>query len=239
MSDLAYGRVVLKISGEGLCTPGTTGIDATELERIAHEIKSVVDLGVQVGLVIGGGNIVRGGDLAKKIQIAEAAAHYMGMLATVINAIAVQEVLESIGVDTRVQSAIAIDRICEKFVRRRAIRHLEKGRVVVFAGGTGNPFVTTDTAAALRAAEIGADALLKATKVDGVYSADPAHEPDAELHSRLTYNEFLDRRLGVMDLSSILMCQQNRVPVVVFNLRKPGNMRAVVEGQTVGTVVAQ
>ncbi len=239
MADLAYKRVVLKISGEGLCTPGAGGIDAVELERISREIKSVVDIGTQVGLVIGGGNIVRGGDLAKKIQIDETAAHYMGMLATVINAIAVQEVLESIGVDTRVQSAIAIDRVCESFVRRRAIRHLEKGRVVVFAGGTGNPFVTTDTAAALRASEIGASVLLKATKVDGVYAADPVHNPDAELHRQLTYNEFLDRRLGVMDLSAILMCQQNRIPVVVFNLRESGNMRAVVEGQGIGTIVAE
>ena len=239
MPDLAYKRIVLKISGEGLCTPGTGGIDAGELERIGHEIKAVVDIGTQVGLVIGGGNIVRGGDLAKRIQIDETAAHYMGMLATVINAIAVQEVLESIGVDTRVQSAIAIDRVCESFVRRRAIRHLEKGRVVVFAGGTGNPFVTTDTAAALRASEIGADALLKATKVDGVYTADPVNNPDAEMHTQLTYNEFLDRRLGVMDLSAILMCQQNRIPVVVFNLRESGNMRAVVEGRAIGTIVAE
>ncbi len=238
MADLKYRRVVLKISGEGLCRQGTSGIDAEELQRIGAEIKLVVESGVELGLVIGGGNIVRGGDLAKKIKIAEPAAHYMGMLGTVINAIAVQEVLESIGVETRVQSAIAIDRVCEKFVRRRAMRHLEKGRVVVFAAGTGNPFVTTDTAAALRASEIGADALLKATKVDGVYSADPMSDPDAQLHEDLTYNEFIDSRLKVMDLSAMVMCQQNHIPVVVFNLKESGNMRKVVEGERVGTVVS-
>lgn len=238
MGDLKYRRVLLKISGEGLCREGTTGIDAEELQRIGAEIKGVVDSGVELGLVIGGGNIVRGGELARKIKIAEPAAHYMGMLGTVVNAIAVQEVLESMGLQTRVQSAIAIDRVCEPFVRRRANRHLEKGRVVVFAAGTGNPFVTTDSAAALRAAEIGANALLKATKVDGVYSADPSTHPDAEFHTMLSYDQFIDRRLKVMDLSAMVMCQQNRIPVVVFNLKKPGNMRAVVDGKLVGTVVS-
>ncbi len=239
MSDLKYRRVVLKISGEGLCRSGATGIDTEELLRIGTEIKSVADLGVQLGLVIGGGNIVRGSTLADKIGIAEAAAHYMGMLGTVINAIAVQEVLESMGVDTRVQSAIAVDRVCEKFVRRRAIRHLEKGRVVVFAGGTGNPFVTTDTAAALRASEIGADVLLKATKVDGIYAADPEKDANAKKHDHLSYNEFIDDRLAVMDLSAIVMCQQNRIPVVVFNLKETGNMRAVVQGERIGTTVGE
>ncbi|MEE9295944.1 MAG: UMP kinase [Phycisphaerae bacterium] len=239
MSDVKYRRVVLKISGEGLCRPHTTGIDADELRRIGTEIKSVAELDVQLGLVIGGGNIVRGSALASEINIAEPAAHYMGMLGTVINAIAVQEVLESMGVDTRVQSAVAVDPVCEKFVRRRAIRHLEKGRVVVFAGGTGNPFVTTDSAAALRASEIGADVLLKATKVDGVYTADPVKDPTARLHHRLSFDEFIDSRLGVMDLAAMVMCQQNRIPVVVFNLKKTGNMRAVVMGERVGTIVGQ
>lgn len=237
MADLKYRRVVLKISGEGLCREGTRGIDAQELQRIGVEIKSVVELGVELGLVIGGGNIVRGGDLARKIKIAEPAAHYMGMLGTVINAVAIQEVLESMGLATRVQSAIAIDRVCERFVRRRAMRHLEKGRVVVFAAGTGNPFVTTDTAAALRASEIGADALLKATKVDGVYTADPNTDPDARLHKHLTCNEFIDKRLKVMDLSAMVMCQQNEIPVVVFNMKESGNMRAVLAGDAVGTIV--
>ena len=239
MADVKYRRVVLKISGEGLCQPQNTGIDAEELQRIGSEIKSVVELGVQVGLVIGGGNIVRGGALADKIHIAKPAAHYMGMLGTVINAIAVQEILESMGLDTRVQSALAVDNVCEKFVRRRAIRHLEKDRIVIFAGGTGNPFVTTDTAAALRASEISADVLLKATKVDGVYTADPAKDPSARLHKSVTYDEFIDRRLGVMDLSAMVMCQQNNIPVVVFNLKKRGNMRAAVMGEPVGTIVEQ
>ncbi len=238
MPEPKFKRIVLKISGEGLCRPNTTGIDAEELDRIAHEIKTVADLGVEIGLVVGGGNIVRGGELAKRIRIPEAVAHYMGMLGTVINAVAVQEMLESIGLTTRVLSAIAVDRICEKFVRRRAIRHLEKGRIVVFAGGTGNPFVTTDTAAALRASEIGADALLKATKVDGIYTADPATNPDATLHKHLTYNDVIDARLAVMDLSAIVMCQENRIPVAVFNLRRAGTMRAVVEGEDVGTTVS-
>ena len=237
MSDLKYRRIVLKISGEGLCRPGTTGIDAEELQRIGGEIRSVVELGVQLGLVIGGGNIVRGGSLAERIGIEEAVAHYMGMLATVINAIAIQEVLESIGVATRVQSAIEIDRICEKFVRRRAVRHLEKGRVVIFAAGTGNPFQTTDSCAALRACEVKADVLMKATKVNGVFTADPAKDPDAQRLDRLDYNEFIDRRLGVMDLSAVVMCQENGIPIVVFNMKEPGNMRSVVMGQHIGTTV--
>ncbi len=239
MPRLKYRRIVLKISGEGLCRSGTTGVDGEQLERVAGEIKSVADLGVELGLVIGGGNIVRGSDLAERLGIEAAVAHYMGMLGTMINALAVQEVLEKMGVDTRVQSAIAIDHVCEKFVRRRAIRHLQKGRVVVFAAGTGNPFVTTDTAAALRASEIGADALFKATKVDGVYTADPAKDPTATRHQRLSYNEFIDNRLAVMDLSAIVMCQQNKIPVVVFNLETSGNMRAAAEGRAIGTVVAE
>jgi uridylate kinase len=239
MAEVKYRRILLKISGEGLCRPGTTGIDSEQLQRIGKEIKSVADLGVELGLVIGGGNIVRGSDLASRVSIAETTAHYMGMLGTVINALAVQEVLESIGVMTRVQSAISIDSVCERVVRRRAIRHLEKGRVVVFAAGTGNPFVTTDTAAALRASEIGADVLLKATKVDGVYDSDPATNASATMYDRLSYGEVINGRLGVMDLSAIVMCEQNRIPIVVFNLKKEGNMRAVVQGEHVGTMVCE
>ncbi len=237
MAELKYKRIVLKISGEGLCATGGDGIDADELRRIGEEIRGVVDLGVELCLVIGGGNIIRGGDLAKRIAIEEVAAHYMGMLATVINAMALQEILESLGIPTRVQSAIAIDRVCEPFVRRRAIRHLEKGRVVIFAAGTGNPFVTTDSCAALRASEIGADVLLKATKVDGVYTADPETDPEAVLHKHIGYDQVIDARLQVMDLSAMVMCQQNRIPVIVFNLKKSGNMRAVAQGEEVGTLV--
>ncbi len=239
MGKLAYKRVVLKISGEGLCRPDTTGIDAEELERIAAEIKTIVDEGVELALVVGGGNIVRGGDLAKRINIPAASAHYMGMLGTVINALAVQEVLESLGIDTRVQSAISVSRVAEDFVRRRAIRHLEKGRVVIFGGGTGNPFVTTDTCAALRASEIGADVLFKATKVDGVYTADPMVDPTAKRHEWMTYNDFIDGRLKVMDLTAVVMCQENGIPVVVFNVKQTGNMLRVVRGEHVGTHVGE
>lgn len=239
MPELKYKRVVLKISGEGFCKPGSHGIDADELQRIAAEIKSVVDLGAEVCVVIGGGNIVRGDDFAGKLSIEETAAHYMGMLATMINGLAVQEALESIGIDTRVQSAIAIDRVCEPFIRRRAVRHLEKGRVVIFTAGTGNPFVTTDTCAALRASELRAGVLLKATKVDGVFTADPMKNPDAQLKKRMTYNEVIDGRLGVMDLSAVVMCQQNHIPIVVFNLRETGHMRSIVKGERLGTYVGE
>jgi uridylate kinase len=232
-----YQRVLLKISGEGLCREGGFGIDGEELKRIAQEVKGVADLGGQVAVVVGGGNIVRGSQVAKSAQIEEVTGHYMGMLGTVINALAVQDTLESLGLVTRVLSAVAVDRVCEKFIRRRAIRHLEKGRVVIFAGGTGNPFVTTDTGAALRASEIGADVLLKATKVDGVYDADPVKHPEAKLFKHLTYNEVIDRRLKVMDVSAIDLCQRNKIPIIVFNLKAPGNMRNVVAGASIGTLV--
>ncbi len=237
MADLKYRRALLKISGEGLCSSGSFGIDGDQLNRIAREIKLVTDLGVQLCVVIGGGNIVRGSVIARQSSIEEVTGHYMGMLATVINALAIQDTLESLGVKTRVQSAVAVDRVCEKFIRRRAIRHLEKGRVVIFAGGTGNPFVTTDTGGALRASEIRADVLLKATKVDGVYTADPVEDPTAKRIESLTYNEVIDRRLAVMDVSAIDLCQRNRIPIVVFNLKTEGNMRAAVEGKPVGTII--
>lgn len=237
MSNPKYRRVLLKISGEGLCATGSTGIDGRELQRLSEEIKLVVDLGVQLCVVVGGGNIVRGSVIAKDSPIEEATGHYMGMLATVINALAVQDTLESLGVPTRVQSAIPVDSVCERFIRRRAIRHLEKGRVVIFAGGTGNPFVTTDTGGALRASEIGADVLLKATKVDGVYTADPVKDPTAKRIPRLTFNEVIDRRLAVMDVSAVDMCQRNGIPIVVFDLKRPGNMRAVVAGSDTGTII--
>ncbi len=227
----------MKISGEGLCAPGAGGIDGRELQRLAKEVKMVADLGVQVCLVVGGGNLVRGSVIAKDSPIEESTGHYMGMLATVVNALAVQDTLESLGVPTRVQSALAIDTVCEPFIRRRAIRHLEKRRVVIFASGTGNPFVTTDTGAALRASEVRADVLLKATKVDGVYSADPVTDPTATRIERLTYNEVIDRRLGIMDVSAIDLCQRSGIPIIVLSLKKPGNMRAVVLGEGVGTLI--
>jgi len=239
MSKTKFNRVLLKISGEGLCKTGDGGIDGDELRRLAEEIKSVVALDIQVGVVVGGGNLVRGSAIAKDSPIEESTGHYMGMLATVINALAVQDTLESIGVPTRVQSAIAIASVCESFIRRRAIRHLEKGRVVIFAAGTGNPFVTTDTGAALRASEIRADVLLKATKVDGVYTADPVKDPTATRIDRLTFNEVIDRRLEVMDVAAVDLCQRNGIPIIVADLKKQGNMRAVVSGEDVGTLIDQ
>ncbi|NOX58656.1 MAG: UMP kinase [Planctomycetes bacterium] len=236
-SDLKYKRVVLKISGEGLCTDGGFGIDADELKRLGSEIKAVHDLGGEVAVVVGGGNIVRGSQIARHAQIEEATGHYMGMLGTVINALAIQDTLESMGVATRVQSAINVDRVCERFIRRRAIRHLEKGRVVIFAAGTGNPFVTTDTGAALRASEINADAVLKATKVEGVYDSDPMKNPEAKLFKHLSYNDVINSRLEVMDVSAIDLCQRSGVPIVVFNLRTPNSMRDVVCGKVIGTLV--
>jgi uridylate kinase len=232
-----YRRVLLKISGEGLCAPGGSGIDGQQLNRLSDEIKHVVDLGVQLCIVVGGGNIVRGSVLARQSRIEETTGHYMGMLATVINAVAIQDTLEALGAPTRVQSAIAIDRVCEPFIRRRAIRHLEKGRVVIFAGGTGNPFVTTDTGAALRASEVAADVLLKATKVDGVYSADPMLDPTAERIHKLTYDDVINRRLAVMDLSAVDLCQRSAIPIIVFDLVQPFHMRDVVCGDDIGTII--
>jgi uridylate kinase len=232
-----YKRVILKISGEGLCRPGHQGLDGEELQRISREIKLVADLGVQLAVVVGGGNFVRGDQLAKDSPIEVVTGHYMGMLATVINALAVQDALESMGVATRVQSAVAVDRVCEKFIRRRALRHLEKGRVVIFAGGTGNPYVTTDSCAALRASEIAADVVLKATKVEGVYTADPMTDASAQLFEHLSFDEVVDRRLGVMDMSAIDLCRRSDIPIIVFNLKQPGNMRAVVQGQKIGTLI--
>jgi uridylate kinase len=237
MAKPKYNRVLLKVSGEGLCEKGGKGVDGPALQKVAAEIQQVAELGVQLCLVVGGGNIVRGAELARDTHIVEVTGHYMGMLGTVINALAIQDTLEGIGIDTRVQSAVAVDRVCEKFIRRRAIRHLEKGRVVIFAGGTGNPFVTTDTCAALRATEVGAEIVLKATKVDGVYDSDPLQDPSAKRFTHLTYNEVIDRRLKVMDVSAVDMCQRNHVPLIVFNLNVPGNMRRAVLGEPIGTLI--
>jgi len=228
-------RLVLKISGEGLGKPGGFGIHGEAIRRIAEEITTVTAMNVQVAVVVGGGNFLRGATLAEETNIQPATAHYMGMLATVINALALQDTLEAMGQQTRVQSAIAIHSACEYFIRRRCIRHLEKERVVILAAGTGRPFVTTDTAAALAAVEINADALFKATKVDGVFTADPVKDDSAELLRDLSYNQVIDQRLKVMDVSAIDLCQQHGVPIAVFNLMQPGNMKAAVAGQPVGT----
>ena len=233
---LAYRRVLLKLSGEALIGEQGYGIDATVLQYIADEIHDVQQLGGELALVIGGGNIMRGAD-ASAYGIERVTADYMGMLATVFNGLALQSAMEKIGIITRVQTAFEMKAVAELYIRRRAIRHLEKGRVVIFAGGTGNPYVTTDTAAALRAAEIGADIVLKATKVDGIYDSDPMRNPDAVRLPRLTYLEALQRRLQVMDATAISLCMENKLPIVVFDLKKPGNIRSILEGKCIGTFV--
>jgi len=231
-----YQRILLKLSGEQLAGAAGHGIDETVMAALADEIRDVSALGVQMGVVCGGGNIFRG--LAASTRgMDRVGADYMGMLATVINGLALQHALEKRGLYTRVMSAIEMDRVCEPYIRRRAVRHLEKGRIVVLAAGTGNPYFTTDTAAALRAIEVGADVILKATKVDGVYSGDPMHEPDAEFFPRITYLDILNRGLKVMDSTAISLCMENRLPIVVFNAGVRGNLLKVVQGETVGTLV--
>lgn len=232
-----YKRVLLKISGEAFCERGGFGIQRSGLEEVAAEIQSVHVLGVQLAVVVGGGNFMRGASFARELGIEVATADYMGMLATVLNALALQEALERLGPATRVQSALHISRVCEPFIRRRCIRHLEKDRIVILAAGTGNPHVTTDSCAALRAAELDAEVLLKATKVDGVYDADPEKHPDAKRFDHLTYDDVIDRRLKVMDVSAIDVCQQHGVPIIVFNLYESGTMRRVVLGERLGTSI--
>jgi uridylate kinase len=232
-----FNRILLKISGEGLAGPDGFGIGGEALAHVAEEVRSVHDLGVQIGIVVGGGNILRGEKFARETHITEATAHYMGMLATVMNALALQETLEAEGMPTRVLSSISVASVCEPYIRRRAIRHLEKGRIVVLAAGTGRPFVTTDTAAALSAVEIQADALLKATQVDGVYSADPKKDPNARFYERLSYDRVIDERLKVMDVSAVDLCQRNNVRIHVFDLHRPGNMKRLVQGEPVGTTI--
>jgi uridylate kinase len=233
----AYRRIVLKLSGEALAGSQGYGIDPEVLQRIGSEVRDVVVLGVQVAIVIGGGNIFRG-IAASAGGMDRATADYMGMLATVINALALQDALEKAGCQTRVLSAIEMRAVAEPYIRRRAMRHLEKGRVVIFAAGTGNPFFTTDTAGALRAVEIGADAIMKATKVDGIYSADPRRDTAAERLPRTTYLDVLTRRLEVMDTTAISLCMENRLPIVVFDLTKSGNIRRIVMGEPVGSIVS-
>jgi len=231
-----YRRILLKLSGEALAGDVGYGIDPPVLRRIADELHELQDLGVQVAIVIGGGNIFRGLQAAAE-GMDRATADYMGMLATVLNALALQDALEKAGLITRVCSAIEMPAVAEPYIRRRAIRHLEKGRVVIFAAGTGNPFFTTDTAAALRAVEIGAEVILKATKVDGVYSADPMLDPSAQHLPHLTYIEVLNRGLKVMDTTAITMCMDNQLPIVVFNLAHRGNIRRIVMGEPIGSTV--
>ena len=229
-------RILLKLSGEALLGGEDYGIDPAMLKRVAGEIRDVMAKGVQIAVVIGGGNIFRGAGLARA-GMDRVTGDHMGMLATIMNALALQDALESLGVWTRVQSALRIQQVCEDFIRRRALRHLEKGRVVIFAAGTGNPFFTTDTAASLRAIEIGADLLVKATKVNGVYTDDPMRNPRAERYARLSFDRVLTDRLNVMDATAIVMCRDNNLPLRVFNLFNPGDLIRIIDGEDVGTLV--
>lgn len=231
-----YQRILLKLSGEAMGGEKRFGIDHNVVGEIANEISEVHQMGLQMAVVVGGGNIFRGGEAAKA-GMERTTADYMGMLATVINALALQNALENIGIATRVQSAVQMAEMCEPYIRRRAVRHLEKGRIVIFAAGTGNPYFTTDTAASLRAVEVGAECILKATNVDGVYTADPKKDDKAEFISKVSYIEVLNRHLNVMDSTAISLCMENHLPIIVFNLRKAGNIRRVVNGENVGTLV--
>ncbi|MGE5610641.1 MAG: UMP kinase [Bacillota bacterium] len=237
MPDLKYKRVLLKISGEVLGGEQGFGLETGELENIAQQCADVGKLGVELAVVVGGGNFIRGETLSGNGPIPRATADYMGMLATVINALALQETMEKLGQPTRVLSAISVQSVCEPFIRRRAIRHLEKGRAIVLAAGTGNPFFTTDTCAALRATEIQADVVLKATKVDGIYSADPKKDPTAKLFDHINYEQVLRDKLRVMDLTAITLLMERKLPLVVFNLKKKGNIMRVVTGESVGTQI--
>ena len=233
----AYRRVLLKISGEAFCKPGGFGIDGEELELIAGEIAAAARQGTQLAVVVGGGNIIRGAQLATEGHIEHTTADYMGMLGTALNGIALKERLEKIGQPARVLSALNLAAVAETFIRGRAVRHLEKGRVVIFVAGTGNPFFTTDTAAALRSAEIGADVLLKATKVDGIYDKDPHRHEDARRYDRLTFQHAIEHQLKVMDLTAFSLCMERRIPIVVFNMKQPGHIAEVVRGVPHGTTV--
>jgi len=236
VSELICKRILLKLSGEALMGEGDYGIDPLVIGRLADEVKELVQVGIQVGLVVGGGNIFRGAGLAAK-GMDRVTGDQMGMLATVINALAMQDALESRGVLTRVMSAIKINQVCEDYIRRRAIRHLEKGRVTLFAAGTGNPFFTTDSAASLRAVEIGAELLIKATKVKGVYAADPLLEPDACFYPRLTYDQALRENLQVMDATALVLCRDHKIPLRVLNISEPGALMRLLRGEDIGSLV--
>ncbi len=237
MPEPHYKRVLIKMSGEALLGDQTHGIDFKIVNSIALQIKEIRDLGVDIALVIGGGNIFRGNEYSKAHGIDRSTADYMGMLATVMNGMAMQYGLEKVGLTTRVQSGIHVNAVGEPFIRRRAIRHLEKGRIVIFAGGTGNPYFSTDTAGVLRGMEIGVDILFKATKVDGIYDKDPKQSPDAKKYSSISYREFFQKHLKVMDITAVTLCEENNLPILVFNLLKEGNMKKAVLGETVGTIV--
>ncbi len=234
----AYKRVLLKLSGESFCRSREGGISMTEVSRISAQVKEVADAGVELAIVCGGGNILRGKEFAAvSDMITPATAHYMGMLATVINGLALQDSLESLGVQTRLQSAIRMEGVAEPFIRRRCLRHLEKGRVVILAAGTGSPFVTTDTAAALRSREIEADILFKATKVDGVYSDDPVKNPHAVRYSEITFQDVMSQNLQVMDYPAVHHCMEHGIPICVFNFQREGNIRRAISGEKIGTLV--
>ena len=235
---MRYQRILLKLSGEALMGQGTHGIDPAVIVRLAEEIHAVVVRGTQVGIVVGGGNLLRGAGLASQ-GMNRVTGDHMGMLATAMNALALQDAIGKAGADCRVMSALAIAQVCESFSSRAAIRHLEKGRVVVFAAGTGNPFFTTDSAASLRAIEIEADIMLKATKVDGVYTADPMTDPDATRFDRISYDDALTRKLGVMDTTALVLCSEHAMPVRVFNMFEPGHLGRIIDGEDIGTLVQQ
>ncbi|MCD0459474.1 UMP kinase [Roseiconus lacunae] len=235
-SNLQYRRVILKLSGESLADSGGRGISSQEMGEIANQIKQAHESGCQIAIVVGGGNILRGAQFSgSNALVQEATAHYMGMLATMINSLAMQDAIERTGLSTRVMSAVPMDKIAETFIRRRAIRHLEKGRVIILAAGIGNPFVTTDTAAAQRALEIDADVVLKATRVDGVYSDDPEKNPHAVLYDSLTFRDVTEKQLRVMDATAIALCAEHDKPILVFNFKKSGSIVRAVNGETVGT----
>lgn len=236
MADLKYPRALVKVSGESLAGERGFGIEPAVVKKLTEEVGAVHGAGVHLGLVVGGGNIVRG-TVASQQGMDRVSADYMGMLATVINALALQDALEQAGIETRVMTAIRMEQLAEPYIRRRALRHIEKGRVVIFAGGTGNPYFSTDTAAVLRAIEMEADVILKATNVDGVYSADPSEEPDAELLADLTYREVLNKDLQVMDAAAISLCRENNLPIVVLNIRENGAILRALRGERIGTLV--
>ena len=233
---MKYKRILLKLSGEALMGKQKFGIDPQRLEQYTNEIKKVKELGVELAIVIGGGNIFRGIQ-AEQSGMDRVQGDYMGMLATVINAMALQSALEGAGIYTRLMSGIKIDQVCEQFIRRRAIRHLEKGRMVIFGAGTGNPYFTTDSAASLRAVEIEADVVLKGTRVDGIYTEDPETNPDASRFTDITYQEVLERGLKVMDMTAFALCKENKLPIIVFDMNKPGNLLKIVKGENIGTLV--
>ncbi len=237
MADSEYNRILLKLSGQTFCKPGEFGIDGSALESIAERILQICKLGPQVAVVVGAGNFLRGESFSQVSHIPRNTADYMGMLATIINACALQETLEKLGQPTRVLSAIEVPAMCERFIRRRALRHLERGRVVILAGGTGNPFFTTDTCAALRASELEADLLIKATKVEGVYSDDPEKNPEAQLFEKISYDQILAKNLRIMDHSAISLCRDNNIPIIVLNIFKKGNITKAICGQKVGTKI--